>query len=156
MTTKIYLTNLSAYNNGVLLGKWLEMPFTAEEWDEAYKSIGSPEEYFITDFDADFDIDEFEDINALNEFCEAIEELDEDKVTAMFEAGYTKEQILECEDDVIFYSDMTLEDVAYDLVEECYNLPEFVERYFDYEAFARDLSFVGYTETTCGVIYIPS
>lgn len=31
------------------------------------------------------------------------------------------------------------EDCAYDLVEECYDLPDFAKTYFDYEKFARDL-----------------
>jgi antirestriction protein len=47
---------------------------------------------------------------------------------------------------------MDLEEVAEELINECYDLPEFALRYFDYEAFARDLSFDGYTETKYGVI----
>ena len=47
---------------------------------------------------------------------------------------------------------MDLVDVAYSIVEDCYNLPENIERYFDYEAFARDLGFDGYTETDYGTI----
>ena len=31
------------------------------------------------------------------------------------------------------------EDYAYEIVEECYDLPEFAKTYFDYSAFARDL-----------------
>ena len=50
------------------------------------------------------------------------------------------------------YHDMDLVDVAYSIVEDCYNLPENIERYFDYEAFARDLGFDGYTETDYGTI----
>lgn len=53
-----------------------------------------------------------------------------------------------------FYHDMDLVDVAYDIVEECYNLPENLERYFDYEAFARDLEIEGYTETYYGTILV--
>ena len=34
------------------------------------------------------------------------------------------------------------EDFAYELVENCYDLPEFAKTYFDYEKFARDL-FIG-------------
>ncbi len=34
------------------------------------------------------------------------------------------------------------EDFAYDIVEQCYDLPEFAKTYFDYEKFARDL-FIG-------------
>lgn len=53
-----------------------------------------------------------------------------------------------------YYAGMTLLDVAYEIVNECYELPEIAERYFDYDAFARDLSFDGYTETENGVIII--
>ena len=49
---------------------------------------------------------------------------------------------------------MSLVDVAYDIVEDCYNLPENLERYFDYEAFARDLEIEGYTETNYGTILV--
>ena len=52
------------------------------------------------------------------------------------------------------YHDMSLVDVAYDIVEDCYNLPENLERYFDYEAFARDLEIEGYTETNYGTILV--
>lgn len=31
------------------------------------------------------------------------------------------------------------EDYAYEVVEQCYDLPEFAKTYFDYSAFARDL-----------------
>jgi antirestriction protein len=31
------------------------------------------------------------------------------------------------------------EDYAYEVVEECYDLPEFAKTYFDYEKFASDL-----------------
>lgn len=57
-------------------------------------------------------------------------------------------------DNYVFYSGMSLEDVAYEIVDNCYNLPEFAARYFDYKAFARDLGFDGYTETSTGVILL--
>ena len=52
-----------------------------------------------------------------------------------------------------FYHGMDLEEVAEELVNDCYDLPEFALRYFDFKAFARDLSFDGYTETKYGVIF---
>ena len=54
-----------------------------------------------------------------------------------------------------FYAGMTLEEVAEELVNECYftrDTPDIFTRYFDYEAFARDLGFDGYSETEYGVI----
>ena len=36
------------------------------------------------------------------------------------------------------------EDFAYQIVEECYDLPEFAKTYFDYKQFARDLFMYDY------------
>ena len=54
----------------------------------------------------------------------------------------------------VFYAGRDLQEVAEEIADECYlyNAPDFLARYFDYEAFARDLSFDGYTETKYGVI----
>jgi antirestriction protein len=56
-----------------------------------------------------------------------------------------------------FYQGMDLTEVAEELVNDCYftkETPDIFTRYFDYEAFGRDLSFDGYHETEWGVIYI--
>lgn len=61
-------------------------------------------------------------------------------------------------DDIIFYEDMTLLDVAYEIADEFLdsnNCPDLMSRYFDYERFARDLGFDGYVETKYGVILLP-
>ena len=58
-------------------------------------------------------------------------------------------------DDYTFYPDTTLEEFTYDMVQEQYfskGTPEIFQRYFDYEAFARDLSFEGYHEVNDGVL----
>ena len=34
--------------------------------------------------------------------------------------------------------------IAYEIIEECYDLPEFAKTYFDYEKFARDLFMCDY------------
>lgn len=57
--------------------------------------------------------------------------------------------------DIIFYRGQDMYDVAYNLVNECYDLEKMLGHlvsYFDYNAFARDLSYDGYEETTNGVI----
>lgn len=56
--------------------------------------------------------------------------------------------------DINLYTNQSMIDVAYNIVEECYNLEGPLANYFDYEAFARDLSYDGYTETTYGVLEI--
>lgn len=154
---KIYLTNLGKYNEGILQGEWLELPVSQEELKEVFKRIGineEYEEYFITDYKCDFyEVGEYENLDTLNEIAERIEELDEEESKVvkalMSELGYTLDEAIEKVNngDYRIYSecnDMT--DIAYEVVEECgylNNVPENVARYFDYEAFGRDLGIEG-------------
>ena len=59
--------------------------------------------------------------------------------------------------DIIFYRGQDMYDVAHNLINDCYDLDKMLGNlasYFDYNAFARDLSYDGYTETEYGVIEI--
>lgn len=60
-----------------------------------------------------------------------ISEEDSDDLVSFFEDEYQGE-----------YKDE--EDYAYEIVEQCYELPEFAKTYFDYSAFARDLFMTDY------------
>jgi antirestriction protein len=157
----VFITNLGKYNEGELVGEWVELPASEEKLDAVYERIGINEEYeemFITDFESDIDgvtVDEYANIDELNELAEELETVDAEIVGAIIEAtGYDIRTAIDMSDDVVYYGNMTMLDVAYEVVAECYELPEIAERYFDYEAFARDLSFDGYTETSNGVIAI--
>ena len=158
----IFITNLGKYNEGELIGEWVELPVTDEELEAVYERIGINEQYeevFITDYETDLEglkIGEYDNIEELNELIKELDELDEydlEKVEAILEA-YSSDikSAIENIDNYTYYSGMSLDDLAYELVEEM-NLPEFAERYFDYDAFARDLELDGYTETLNGVIY---
>ena len=159
----VFITNLGKYNEGELVGKWLELPCV--DLEAELESIGVAddsmyEEYFITDYENDYgyEVGEYENLEELNDMAETLEALDE------YEAAHLKAYIeadgcgiteaLERYENSQFYKGMSLIDVAYELVEECYDLPEIAQRYFDYEAFARDLGFDGYYETEEGTIYI--
>lgn len=153
----IYITNLGKYNEGELIGEWVELP--CDDLESVCERIGINEEHeemFITDYESDFEglqIGEYDNIEELNEWAEELEGVDAEVVAAILEAeGGSLGDAISRADDVIFYPGMTLLDVAYELVDECYDLPEIAQRYFDYEAFARDLSFDGYTETSNGTI----
>ena len=159
---KVFVTNLGKYNEGELIGEWVSLPVDESELEEIMERIGineQYEEYFITDYETEFDslkVDEYSNLEELNELAEQLEDLDEydlEKVGAIIEAyGTDLQEAIENIDDYTYYSGKTLEDLAYEYVEEM-NLPEIAQRYFDYEAFARDLEFDGYTETENGVIY---
>lgn len=160
----VFLNTWGNYNeNGADGGFWINLPCDIEETLERLaKSTGEnvdEMEVFINDYDTDInglEISENSDLEALNDLAERLEALDEydlEKLEAILEAdGGSLENALDDIDDYTFYAHMSLEDVAYEIVDECYDLPEFAQRYFDYSAFARDLSFDGYTETDNGVI----
>jgi len=160
MDVRIYLTNLAQYNAGCLIGKWLDLPLDEEELSKEVKAVlGSDEEYFITDYEADFRIEEYENLHELNSFAEALSELDEyeqEKVFYLIESiGYKREEALERHEDVTFYKGMTLEDVAEELISEgCFgSIPDNIQWYLDYEKIARDLSMDGYYETSSGTFH---
>lgn len=164
---RVFITNLGKYNEGELVGKWLDLP--CDDIEEELASIGVAddsqyEEYFITDYENDWDypVDEYEDLWQLNELAEQLADVDDkgdgDWLAAFIEAGGIEARgcnfayAIKHYEDSTFYPEMDLEDVARNIIEEGYDLPEIAERYFDYDAFARDLGYDGYTETEYGVI----
>lgn len=156
---KGFITNLGKYNEGELIGEWIEFPIDEDELEAVFERIGindEYEEYFFTDWECELflGLGEYENINELNELVEVFEGSDLEILKAITECGYDARHAVDMVDNVSFYEGMTLEELAYDIVENCYDLPEFALRYFDYEAFARDLGFDGYTEVSNGVILI--
>ena len=159
---RVFITNLGKYNEGELVGKWLDLPCDDIESELAIIGVADDsqyEEYFITDYENDWDypVDEYEDLWQLNEFAEQLANVDDkgdgDWLAAYMEAeGCRLEYALDNYEDSTFYPEMDLEDVAHDIIEECYDLPEIAVHYFDYESFARDLGYDGYIETEYGVI----
>lgn len=160
----IYIANLAAYNDGYLMGKWVSLPIGAEKLNKVLNEIKGPYfelEYAIHDYECfvnGIEIDEYTNIDYLNDITNKLECLDEydlEKVCAYIEVcGGTIENALENINNCEYYSNTTLIDYAYDLIDECYNLDEFAKAYFDYEKFALDLSYDGYHETENGVLYI--
>lgn len=154
--TKIALTNLGKYNEGELVYKWLDLPFTEDELEETKQTIGIDgvlyEEWFITDWETDIEglkIGEYEDIEALNETIEAYENLNEweaDTAAAAVECfGYSLNEVLERIDEFNLYSDINDEyDLGYYWAVEsgCYEVDAKnpLSRYIDYEAFGRDIN----------------
>lgn len=162
MLFRIFLTNLGKYNEGELVGEWVDLPATEEELEEVFERIGINEEYeewFITDYETDFGlkIDEYENLEKLNELAERLDSLDNydmRKLEAALEAfSNDVEEHLDNLDDYDFYENMTLEDLAYEFVDEGMfgDIPENIKNYIDYDAIARDLQY-DYTEVNNGLI----
>lgn len=165
----IFVNTWGNYNtNGADGGQWITLPMEAEELEEVLENIADlmgdeDPEWAIHDYEWTTEIEldeisEYDNIFKINEMCLELDELDEweaEEVAAAVEAwDYSFAEALDRQQRgcFIFYKGMDLEEVAEEIINECYDLPEFALRYFDYEAFARDLRFDGYEETSYGVI----
>ena len=159
----VYITDLASYNNGNLVGEWVSLPMDNEDLKSKINSIlelGSEidgydeihEEYFITDFECDYyDVDEYENIDNLNNIAHSMESLNdyERKAVKFLLDNYLVnnfEEALEKYDDVIIYEDCSMYDIAYDIVQESFDvekIPANFSNYIDYNALARDLEYEG-------------
>lgn len=121
---KIYITNLGKYNEGELLGEWVELPISTDEYDS---------------------------ISELNDLAYQLEDIEDGKevIKAMLESGYDMEESIEKfknNDFRIWYDCEHMYDVAYCYVEETGmldNVPDGLAQYFDYELFGRDMYLEG-------------
>ncbi len=167
-TISIFLNTWKNYNeNGAEGGAWFELPCDLDEARELIaKKTGEDveeAEFFVNDYETDIsglEIDEYSDIDELNDIAEELENLDDydrEKLEAIIESeGGSLRNALDNLDNCIYYPGYTLEDVAREQVEEGYfgEIPDAIANYIDYEAIARDLDYSGYTETESGVIVI--
>ena len=166
---KIFVNTWGNYNvNGADGGEWIELPMDEDELEAKLAMIASnmgdeDPEFAIHDYEWTSKVDfgkvgEMDSITDWNELCNEADAIDEDELEGMAAAigafGYSFREALDrCQRGCFtFYPGQTLTEVAEMIVDECYDLPEFAMRYFDYEAFARDLGIDGYMETDYGVI----
>ena len=151
MDFKIYVTNLGKYNEGEMIGEWINLPATEEELQEVLDRIGINEEYeefFITDYENEFGykVDEYANLDELNEIAYKIDNLT-DYEKEILKAGlelWSFEEVFDNLDDFILMEDInTNYDLGYYWVEEsgCYNPDNLgvLRNYINYEAFGRDI-----------------
>lgn len=171
----VFLTNLTQYNSGNLVGLWLDLPTTTATIKSALEKIGCKnngdvsfsirDEYFITDVDMDLNLEipEFVNIFSLNRVAEKIADLniDPDILNAFLENGYTVHEAIEKAENGeyrYYYGCDDMEDVAEVIAEESGifdGVPEMFRMYFDFKSYARDLEIEGYFhESDYGIIEI--
>ncbi|MBD5430482.1 antirestriction protein ArdA [Lactobacillus sp.] len=98
---KVFVSNIGAYNAGVLTGQWTTLPvanvndiFKADQ--KAFGNVeGYGEEYFITDYEAPFKISEFENLNTLNKLAKALQENNLNTIEDVYNELDNKNEILE-------------------------------------------------------------
>ena len=163
MTIKGFITNLGKYNEGELIGKWIEFPISDDDLQDVLKSIGccyydedceyidtGYEEFFFTDWETDFnnDFGEYESIDDINEIAETLEEWDEDLFAAACEIWSINEVLDSSPDDYYLHTDIETDyDLGYYWVEEAgvYDTSALgaLSNYIDYENFGRDIRLDG-------------
>ncbi len=162
MDLRVYLVNLGTYVEGNPVGAWFELPIgSEEEVAEKLKLDRWHEEFAIhghEGFPRHMKMPGCCTVSGLNNMYEELSEL-EDRFSGMlddiFEIHPDLDEAYERRYDYEAYPGMTLEDVAHALVEACIareDFPYWATKYFDYEAYARDLSFDNYMETEHGVL----
>ena len=173
---ELFITDLSAYNEGFLSGRWIQLPLTQEELiqvsteilkeGELVSGTTNHEELFITDYEAEILIGEYDNIERLNELAQTMEAFtDEEFLKLRFLAyeGYNERDVIDngletYEVDIYDYRDNssftdTFELLASDFIDEGLfgEIPKSIESYIDYEAIARDLR-MDYSEFEPNVI----
>ena len=155
---RIYVADLAAYNNGILSGGWIDLP--SDDIDAEVESIlvlgtsdriaagvydGVPsEEFAIHDYELPWDISEWENIHDLNDAASKYDQLDDTdrkKVGFLISQGDNIDKALQLYDLVEIYEGMSYLDLAEQLIDETWNVPEHLQPYIDYEKFARELEF---------------
>lgn len=169
---EIYITDLAAYNNGYLIGDWVVLPMDEDDLKTKITEILATgaeacgdvehEEIFITDYECDFmEISEYANPFQLNEISEQAETLSNYELRAVKFLLYNYlvkdfNEALEKYEDVIIHEDATMEDLAYDFVNEFYSLdslPSIIANNIDYEAIGREMEMDGRYYKEDGDIY---
>ena len=156
---RVYVADLSAYNNGILSGSWIDLPsadITAEvqevlnqgtndrRAEGVYDGYDS-EEWAIHDYELPFNIGEYEDLDKLNDIATRFDSLDGSdikKVSYLIDyQGASIDEALEQYENVDIYENMSYLELACEFIDETWNVPEHLQSYIDYERFARELEF---------------
>jgi hypothetical protein len=151
---RVFLTNLGKYNEGELVGEWLDLPATEEELQAAFRRIGingvDYEEYFFTDWETDIEglrLGEYMNLEELNELAAKYEDLqdwEKETVQAIMELeGCDLEEAVEVRDQYSLYPDIhTNEDLGYYWFFEAgiCDIPDNLACYIDCERFGRDVA----------------
>ncbi|WP_193315039.1 antirestriction protein ArdA [Poseidonibacter ostreae] len=167
---KVYITDLSCYNKGFLIGEWISLPMSDDELSESIDKIllggeaicaieygyEKHEEYFITDWEWEdiemFKIEEYSNVFTLNKQLQLIEDQASNKqkeIAFLLNEGYANnvEDALCKVDDVIVYENQSMKDIAFNLMDELYGvdykLPPIIANNIDYDGIAYELEISG-------------
>ena len=161
-----FITNLGKYNEGELVGEWVKFPTTAEEMKKVFERIGIGqadefgcvyEEWFVTDYDCYVDglydkLGEYVNLDELNYLASRLDEMtpsEYEQFQAAIEMGEHTRSLedlinltynLDCYD--VYPGIHDHDDLGRYYIEElgAMEIPSYLESYFDYEAYGRDVA----------------
>ncbi|MDT0700402.1 antirestriction protein ArdA [Staphylococcus chromogenes] len=146
--SRIYVTNLGKYNEGELLGQWLDLPATKNDFAKVLNNIGigeNYEEYFITDWEymPKFMTEYTTDLNELNNMANVMTSI-YDKI------GHNWLDSAYLEDDFKFIVNSLCD---YELYNNCdNNYEKLIEKIYDCEIFGSLSEFGEYLLEECNYL----
>ncbi len=167
---KLFISNLSKYTEGELLGEWITLPSTKKDIKDLFKRINlkDDEEYFIPDYECDIKglVDEYSSIYELNEQAKLLENLSQDEkdlACSIMEYWGCKTINEALSLDIIMmklkYNDLDLyKNIGHTFVEKfgINTGDEFTSRYFDYDAIGKDVDIIFTVDEKRGIAYAES
>ena len=146
---KIYVACLAAYNAGKLYGRWIDATQEADEIQEEVAAMlaESPEpgaeEWAIHDFDmGGIELSESTSFSTVSELAQALEEHGEAFGLFWNYMGYTDGQVRDATQafDEAYCGEWESERAyAQDTLEECWEIPDYLQYYIDWDSVARDI-----------------
>ena len=173
---KIFVTDLSAYNNGFLVGEWITLPMNKEELAFRVKMIlgkgemlcndSFHEEYFITDYEFETvdmcKVGEYDNIYTLNKQARLLEDIEESEhklIKFLLDENIVSslEEGIEKRDEVIVYENYSMRDIAEEYIEENFDLDSLsslISNNIDYDGIAADFEMEGcYSKVGSDIFY---
>lgn len=152
---RIYVGTYAKYNDGSLFGKWLDL----SDYSDKDKFIDACLELHKDEQDPELMFQDYENIPneligeswlsenffELRDAVETLSATEQDAFMVWCNNGHYDISKDEADSLISSFRDEYLgqynneEDYAYELIEDCYDLPEFAKTYFDYEKFAHNL-----------------
>ena len=140
----IFVTDLTEYVNGRLIGKWYDME-NFIDIPTMLKDCGIPgsHEWFITDYNSDFDVDCGEypskkDLENMHELTELASEYNSDLIKALFCVYGDLQDVIDNIGEAFIYEADNLDDLGRELLQgvDIEGKLGDLEYYFDYAAYA--------------------
>ena len=166
---KVYITDLAAYNEGVLVGEWVELPIGEEELkDKVQETLetglqasrqedlcccSKHEEYFITDYMGELEVGQYANVYRLNRQLLEVEEQGEDDTVFKMLMGFYGDledvmNIIRDHNYIVFHDVKDEEDVVryyFNMTSRTGDIPDWLVGHIDYKSIYREWEIAGNT-----------